>query len=450
MPASNPSGGDLPLLYGQCANCLVFGWKQPLPAVLRKCSKCKVLQYCGESCQKEHWKLVHKHHCKKLAAVKMGEGGGLVGIFSPPPFADAELLDDPHDALVMLMQYVLQKIFYSNQPAFNKVQVQLFQLRELLKWTMETIWARKKICPVEVKDFSLYRHGEIFEETAVIQDENLAGQDSWLMLHLVWGRLFDNRCVGRVNSMKNPGEAIPEDFWVGVQQEVGPFPSRVADLIKAFSGTQFPSFQQLLQILCGGSLRQACSFCNTNITVASVYGEVKGSYGLGAPFVALLPYLPPIFGCGAFICAKGMGEQRAAHNKWRSGVGAMYIKLKPNKCDFCFKLTEELRGSAQVLQKITFRCSESPPRDQLLHLSFSNPPLLHCSVASLVWLLRFYNLSTMVGGTQLFEEAHLTGGNTRFCCESGRCSDYVFLTEMCPLLATILNQMCPLKLGRQV
>ena len=342
MAAANPSGGDLPLLYGQCANCLVFGWKQPLPAVLRKCSKCKVLQYCGESCQKEHWKLVHKHHCKKLAAVKMGEGGGLVGIFSPPPFADAELLDDPHDALVMLMQYVLQKIFYSNQPAFNKVQVQLFQLRELLKWTMETIWARKKICPVEVKDFSLYRHGEIFEETAVIQDENLAGQDSWLMLHLVWGRLFDNRCVGRVNSMKNPREAIPEDFWVGVQQEVGPFSSRVADLIKAFSGTQFPSFQQLLQILCGGSLRQACSFCNTNITVASVYGEVKGSYGLGAPFVALLPYLPPIFGCGAFTCAKGMGEQRAAHNKWRSGVGAMYIKLKPNKCDFCFKLTEEV------------------------------------------------------------------------------------------------------------
>jgi len=351
MAASNPSGGDLPLLYGQCANCLVFGWKQPLPAVLRKCSKCKVLQYCGESCQKEHWKLVHKHHCKKLAAVKMGEGGGLVGIFSPPPFADAELLDDPHDALVMLMQYVLQKIFYSNQPAFNKVQVQLFQLRELLKWTMETIWARKKICPVEVKDFSLYRHGEIFEETAVIQDENLAGQDSWLMLHLVWGRLFDNRCVGRVNSMKNPREAIPEDFWVGVQQEVGPFSSRVADLIKAFSGTQFPSFQQLLQILCGGSLRQACSFCNTNITVASVYGEVKGSYGLGAPFVALLPYLPPIFGCGAFTCAKGMGEKRAAHNKWRSGVGAMYIKLKPNKCDFCFKLTEEVHRCKKCLTK---------------------------------------------------------------------------------------------------
>ena len=41
--------------------------------------------------------------------------------------------------------------------------------------------------------------------------------------------------------------------------------------------------------------------------------------------------------------------------------------------------------------------------------------------------------ATMVGGTQLFEGAHLTGDNTHFFLESGRCSDYVFLTQTCPL-----------------
>ena len=41
--------------------------------------------------------------------------------------------------------------------------------------------------------------------------------------------------------------------------------------------------------------------------------------------------------------------------------------------------------------------------------------------------------ATMVGGTQLFEGAHLTGDNTHFFLESGRYSDYVFLTQMCPL-----------------
>ena len=39
----------------------------------------------------------------------------------------------------------------------------------------------------------------------------------------------------------------------------------------------------------------------------------------------------------------------------------------------------------------------------------------------------------MGGGTQLFEGAHLTGDNTHFFLESGRYSDYVFLTQMCPL-----------------
>ena len=32
--------------------------------------------------------------------------------------------------------------------------------------------------------------------------------------------------------------------------------------------------------------------------------------------------------------------------------------------------------------------------------------------------------AAMAGGTQLFEGAHLTGGNTRFSCESSKCRNY--------------------------
>ena len=32
--------------------------------------------------------------------------------------------------------------------------------------------------------------------------------------------------------------------------------------------------------------------------------------------------------------------------------------------------------------------------------------------------------AAMAGGTQLFEGAHLTGGNTRFCRESSKCHNY--------------------------
>ena len=62
-----------------CANCLVYNWKQPEPAILKKCTRCKmvqyftiititiaiaitititrckVVQYCGKACQQEHW-----------------------------------------------------------------------------------------------------------------------------------------------------------------------------------------------------------------------------------------------------------------------------------------------------------------------------------------------------------------------------------------------------------
>ena len=40
---------------------------------------------------------------------------------------------------------------------------------------------------------------------------------------------------------------------------------------------------------------------------------------------------------------------------------------------------------------------------------------------------RFFNLTStaaMVGGTQLFEGAHLTGAHTHFCRNSGKCRDY--------------------------
>ena len=47
----------------KCANCVVFGWKQAESQSLQQCGRCKVLLYCGEECQREHWALVHKAQC---------------------------------------------------------------------------------------------------------------------------------------------------------------------------------------------------------------------------------------------------------------------------------------------------------------------------------------------------------------------------------------------------
>ena len=64
-----------PKKLGKCANCLLFDWAKSGVAVkLQQCKQCKVLEYCGQACQEEHWKLIHKNHCKKMARAFEEEG----------------------------------------------------------------------------------------------------------------------------------------------------------------------------------------------------------------------------------------------------------------------------------------------------------------------------------------------------------------------------------------
>ena len=81
---------------GKCANCLMFNWEQPGKEV--KLQQCKVLEYCGQACQEEHWKLIHKNHCKKMARAFEEEGEW--SIFSHHPFPEDGLVDDIGESLL--------------------------------------------------------------------------------------------------------------------------------------------------------------------------------------------------------------------------------------------------------------------------------------------------------------------------------------------------------------
>ena len=269
-------------------------------------------------------KLVHKQHCKKLALAREGEGGDLVGIYSHHPFSVADLLNDPLEALPMLVQKILLKIQNSSQPAFTRIQSQLIQIEKEMELDMRITWADKKYFPGKFKAISY--NINLFQETASIEDKDLAGQDLWLTLHLMWGKFHYCQLAGLVNHMKNPKQVVPEELWIGIQQEMGPFPSRVAELIKALSGTGLPSFKELLKIVCGGSLLQACSVCNSNMIVVAVSGEVEGIFE-ETPSVFLRPYLPALFSCGDNRCSKEIVSKRDAYD--RSGV---FIKPRQWNC----------------------------------------------------------------------------------------------------------------------
>jgi len=55
-----------------CWNCPSYGWFDPMIEMktekpLSACKNCKLAMYCSKECQKEHWKKVHKKHCKYLS-----------------------------------------------------------------------------------------------------------------------------------------------------------------------------------------------------------------------------------------------------------------------------------------------------------------------------------------------------------------------------------------------
>ena len=350
MAAANP-GEVQPGLMNECLNCKVFNWEQPEElTTLRKCKQCKVVQYCSESCQKEHWKRVHKQHCKEIAITghlvtyqEIGDKKFCVslGIFSHHPFSASELPRDPVVALLMLAQKILAKMQYSNQPAYTKVSSLLAQLQVEIAKCMENTWANKKTFPEKFCWFTNVNNVLVlYYKTSANDDKELASQDLWSTLHLVLGRLVGCEAVGLENSLKDPRRAVPPELWIGFQQEVGPFPHRVAELIKALSGDKCPSFQDLLKIFCGGNLSQTCSLCSARIDVAAVSGEVLGCYN-GIPTVSILPFLPPMFSCGAKTCEVEFLRRKRAFAKLAVGLSATLAKLESTRCDFCFLVAEK-------------------------------------------------------------------------------------------------------------
>jgi len=325
----------------ECANCLVFQWEQPDVGDLQKCTRCKVLQYCSKDCQKEHWMLVHKGQCKHLAKTK-----ALYGSLD----ALSKNSCGPNETLLMLVWKTLVKIKSTDLFSDTRVRIPIIQLEEETTKSRAWIEVQKKVCPATTGLALLGT--QQFEQTKQMFEMNVESMLLWSTLHLLWGRIYNYNTYLRVRCLKEPKSAELVEFWSELEDDVGLFPIRVAELTEAFSGTQFPTFTELLKIWCGGSLVQNCSFCKAAVTVAAVGGEVLGAFrGLGPPGIILLPYMSPIIYCGGSKCTTQVDVKREAWNKFTLAVNASYNKLSENKCDHCFKLANEVHRCSKCLTK---------------------------------------------------------------------------------------------------
>ena len=321
-------------LRNKCSNCKVFNWEQPDPATLRQCGKCKVVQYCDEHCQKENWKMVHKKQCKVVAFIKDNGSDDLPAVKAP---------ENTMEILKSLMQKTSLKLFSSNMLADPRLHESLMQLWKDMYKDAELTWCAERMFPKEFATILCVDYSDLYDDTRQIRVRDLrsADQDIWSTLHLLWGRLIDCRVVAELNNLKDPQKALPKELWTGLQEEIGVFPGRVAEVIQAFSGDEVPSFKKLLEIICGGTLVQKCSFCDASMTVTAVYGEVEGRYK-SSPAVALLPHMAPMFCCSQDNCEAQMADKRVAYCKWKLGVLATFDQLWSSRCDYCFKLSEKV------------------------------------------------------------------------------------------------------------
>ena len=96
---------------------------------------------------------------------------------------------------------------------------------------------------------------------------------------------------------------MPEEVWKGLEEDVGVFPSRLEEMTKAFEGTDFPSFKDLLKIICGGRLEQDCTFCASETRIEA-FGGGRGFSGV--PCVALPLYRTPMVVCTDKSCWEQM------------------------------------------------------------------------------------------------------------------------------------------------
>ena len=210
---------------------------------------------------------------------------------------------------------------------------------------MSTTFANKKTYPMKYNwNTSLNTLFDLYTQTAKIYNKKLAPQELWYTLHLVWGRLSGCRFLEQMRSLMDPQESVPKELFIGLQKDVGVFPIRVVELIRALSGNQIPSFGELLTIFCGGSLCQTCSFCKAKMIVHAVNGEFKGAHrfkGLRVPTVTIVPFLPPLYSCGSEKCDKEIDTEENIYRKLYTGLALTHLRLRPSMCDYCFMLPEK-------------------------------------------------------------------------------------------------------------
>ena len=127
-----------------------------------------------------------------------------------------------------------------------------------------------------------------------------------------------------------------------MKRERGIYLTRLKELVEASSKPTLPNFSNFLEILCGGTLCQKCSFCHSPITVNALAWYGKG-YKLGVvPVIHHEPDFEPLFCCRRRDCVTELDNTFTERVILNQNVGGILDKLGAWRCDYCFLLARKV------------------------------------------------------------------------------------------------------------
>ena len=118
--------------------------------------------------------------------------------------------------------------------------------------------------------------------------------------------------------------------------------TRLNELLEASSRPSLPNFPTFLEILCGGTCFQNCSFCHASITVGAQAWLGKGFQPSSVPVVYYEPDFAPIFCCRRRVCFALLDITFTERVIATEDIKRVLEKMGAFRCDYCFMLTKKV------------------------------------------------------------------------------------------------------------
>ena len=368
-----------------CANCLLFNWNQPEnPNVLRKCTRCHAVAYCGRECQEEHWHKVHKKQCKYLGGTKKAQhsehkketcktcvASDSVGdlVFSPtnpnyfcifehvdwsllpPNFPHPFPLNGPPEDRIEKMLNAAQKILLKIKVTENPVYLLQPQQVERLEKDLWTLRGRiyfiricggdrdplRIFCSMEkVVDVSPTSPWRAIVEKAGYYFYQMHGGELLATLALLIQLTRATTFLGIEKSLKS-SNSLPREFRQ--MSKTDQF-FEVTDKIMEALDQQVVPFRDLAVIACGGKTQQNCSQCNKPVIVKGISLEdLSVTLRASAAEIVFNPIETERYICESSECYKKerLGKDKK-YTSWLMAVMSTHSRLHATSCNHCFLL----------------------------------------------------------------------------------------------------------------